>query len=121
MTIAARVLLRATVTDDADGEVVMAETIAASIADVVGTAGKRETVALTAAFTALSPPTGSAAVMIRVVSGAVTITLKGVTGDTGVVLQSGTLTTIPLLLPLGTTPSIGLLSSGTAVVECIWL
>lgn len=121
MTVGARIVLRATVTDDADGETVIAETVSATIADVVGVSGKRETVGLTAAFTSLSPPTGAAAVMIRVISGAVTLTLKGPTGDTGVVLQSGTLGTIPVLLPLGTTPSIGILSDGVATVEVIWL
>lgn len=94
---------------------------APTIADVLGTNGKREDVALTAAFTALSPPTGAVCVMIKLVSGAVTLTLKGVTGDTGIKLQSGTLSTIPICLPLGTTPSIGILSDGVGVVEVLWL
>lgn len=97
------------------------EQIVASIADVVAENGKLELVSLAAAtFQALSPPTGSAGVLMKLISGAVTITLKGVTGDTGIVLQSGTLSTVGVLLPLGTTPSIGLLASGTATVQCIW-
>ncbi len=94
---------------------------APTISDVVGTNGKREDVALTAAFTALSPPTGASAVLIKVVSGAVTLTLKGVTGDTGIKMQSAALTTIPICIPLGSSPSIGVLSDGTAVLEVLWL
>jgi len=90
-------------------------TVATAMAD-----GKVETYALTAAFQALTVPTGSQGVLIRLVSGAVTLTLKGVTGDTGIVLQSGTLSTVPIMVPLGTSPSIGILSSGTGVVECVW-
>ncbi len=92
-----------------------------TIADVVGINGKRETITLTAAFTALSPPTGAAAVVMKVTTGAVTLTLKGVTGDTGIVLQSAALTTIPICLPLGTTPSIGILSDGSCTVDVLWL
>lgn len=92
-----------------------------AISDVVTTSGKLESVTLSAAFSALTVPTGAVWVAIRVVSGAVTLTLKGVTGDTGIVLQSGTLGTLPLCLPLGTTPSIGLLSDGTAVCEVLWV
>lgn len=121
MTTGARILARVVVTDDADGQVVMAEDIAATISNVVGHSGKRETVSLTASFNALSPPSGSAALFLHRVSGNVTLTLKGVTGDTGIVLQSGTLGTIPMLIPLGTSPSIGILSDGSATVECIWL
>lgn len=121
MTIAARVSLRCTVTDDADGEVVMAETIAATVADVVGVAGKRETVTLSSGFTALSPPTGATLAIVRLTAGAVTATLKGSTGDTGIVLQSGTLTTVPVLVPLGTSPSIGITTNGSATCEVIWL
>lgn len=92
-----------------------------SVSDVVGASGKLETVTLSAAFTALTVPTGASWVAMRIVTGAVTITLKGVTGDTGIVLQSGTLGTLPLCLPLGTTPSIGLLSDGAATVDVLWV
>lgn len=92
-----------------------------AVADVVGVSGKMETVTLSAAFTALSPPTGAVWVAMRVVSGAVTLTLKGVTGDTGIVLQSAALGTLPLCLPLGTSPSIGILSDGAATIDCLWV
>ncbi len=95
--------------------------VAPSIADVVGINGTRETITLSAAFTALTVPTGAAAVMMQVVTGAVTLTLKGVTGDTGIKLQSAALTTIPICLPLGTTPSIGILSDGAATVDILWM
>lgn len=92
-----------------------------SVSDVVGVSGKMETITLSAAFSALTVPTGATWVAMRIVTGAVTITLKGVTGDTGIVLQSGALGTLPFCLPLGTTPSIGLLSDGAATIDCLWI
>lgn len=75
--------------------------------------GQMTPLTLASGFNALTVPTGAQGVMIRLTAGALTITVKGVTGDTGVVLQSGTLTTVPIILPLGTSPSIGLTTSGT--------
>ena len=101
MALTAKVHVRASVIETSGFEPQRVDS-SSTVSDVVGNTGKRETVALTAAFTALSPPTGAAVVVIRVISGAVTLTLKGPTGDTGIVLQSAALTTPPIVLPLGT-------------------
>jgi hypothetical protein len=89
-----------------------------------GTNGKRETVTLTAsAFTALSPPSGAKAVAL-ILGTATGLTLKGVTGDTGVALVPSTNPLgIDAILPLGTTPSLGITSSNTSsqTIEVLWL
>lgn len=91
-----------------------------AIASVVGSAGKRETVSLSAAFNALSPPTGATLAVIRWVSGTGTWTLKGVTGDTGIALGTPAATTTPIVVPLSSA-SIGILASGAGSCEVLWL
>ncbi len=91
-----------------------------AIADVVGDAGKRETVSLSAAFNALSPPTGATLAVIRWVSGTGTWTLKGITTDTGIALGTPTATTTPIVVPLSSA-SIGILASGAGSCEVLWL
>lgn len=91
-----------------------------TIADVVGEAGKRETVALSAAFNALSPPTGATLAVIKWVSGTGTWTLKGVTGDTGVACGTPTTATAPIMVPLSSA-SIGILASASGSCEVLWL
>lgn len=91
-----------------------------TIADVVGDAGKRETVSLSAAFNALSPPTGATLAVIRWVSGTGTWTLKGVTGDTGIALGTPSATSPPVVVPLSSA-SIGILASGAGSCEVLWL
>lgn len=90
-----------------------------------GTSGKHEQVSLSgSAFTALTVPTGAKAVIIVPASGAGALTIKGITGDTGSTVRpsSNPITDLPLILPLGTTPSIGILNSGSSTtVECYWL
>ena len=87
--------------------------------------GKQETVTLTgSAFTALTVPTGSKAVLIFPADGAVSLTLKGVTGDgTGIsIVPASVPINGPLFLTLGTTPSIGILNGGaTSSAEILWL
>ena len=90
-----------------------------SIADVVGQSGKLETVTLSAAFNALSPPTGATLALIRWVSGTGTWTLKGVTGDTGIAMGTPSATTAPLLIPLSSA-SIGILASAGGSCEVLW-
>lgn len=64
---------------------------------------QQQTVTLTASsFTAITVPTGAKALLISALTGAAT--LKGVTGDTGIALGIN----CPTLIPLGTTPSIGI-------------
>lgn len=120
MATSAAILARAVLTDVTGAEQQRAS-LTATIADVVGENGKRETVTLGASFSSLSPPSGASAVLIHVVSGAVTLTLKGITADTGVVLSSAALAAVPLLLPLGSSPSIGILSDGVAVLDVLWM
>lgn len=90
------------------------------------TVGKREDVSLTgSAFVALSPPVGSKMVAIVLPATAVSLTIKGVTGDgTGIAITpASNFLGLPILLPLGASPSIGILNgSATAVVATlIWL
>lgn len=119
MATAADIVLRCLVNDGTRNVVNWVDE--GAVSDVVGVSGKTETITLSAAFTALSPPTGATWVAMRVVTGAVTLTLKGITTDTGVVLQSAALGTLPLCLPLGTSPSIGILSDGAATIDCLWI
>lgn len=82
--------------------------------------GKRETVTLAAGFTALAPPTGARGVMIMC-QAEVSLTIKGVTGDTGIAIAGATANQIPALIPLGTTPSIGITNAGSSTtVDVIW-
>ncbi len=90
-----------------------------------GTTGKRETVVLTgSAFTALAPPSGSK-LLILILGSAVSLTLKGLTGD------SSSITIAPatnppgfdLHLPLGASPVLGILNGSASIqtVEAIWI
>lgn len=84
--------------------------------------GKRETVSLTgSAFTALTVPSGAKAVLI-LCQDKVSLTLKGVTGDTGIAITpASSPVSVPVLVPLGATPSIGILNGGsTTTVEVVW-
>lgn len=86
---------------------------------------KRERVTLTlSAFTALSPPSGAVAVAILLPTTIINLTLKGVTGDTGVALIPSTNPKgIPLIIPLGTSPSIGIANAHTSnqVITVVWM
>lgn len=113
-------LLQRVIVTDSDGDEVSRDEIASTIADEVGYRSKRETVSLAAAFNALSPPTGATFCQIRWVSGTGTLTLKGVTGDTGVALGTLTSASPALCLPLSSA-SVGILASGTGSVEVLWL
>lgn len=110
----------ATITD-AGGTLQERMDLLGSISAVLGTNGQRQPITLSSGFNAISVPTGANAVVIRVVSGAFVLTLKGVTGDQGIAIQASTLTTIPIVLPLGTTPSLGITSTGTVVLDVMFL
>lgn len=84
---------------------------------------KQEVVSLTgSAFTALSPPSGAKAVVIQPGT-ATTLTIKGITGDTGVAsVPASNPIGGDMLLYLGSSPSIGILNGGsTAAVTLLWL
>ena len=119
-TVAARTLLRLVTTESSIDRTIVEDVD--DIANVVGENGVRETITLINGFTALTVPTGAQAVIIRPLTGAFTFTLKGVTGDTGIVLGvASTLPILPWVLPLGTTPSIGITCTGAGTVEAIWI
>lgn len=84
---------------------------------------KREIITLTASvFNALTVPTGAKGVWIDPKT-ATTLTVKGVTGDTGIVSVPTTANSLPIFLPLGTSPSIGILNNVASeqVVEVTWV
>lgn len=69
-------------------------------------------------FQAFTVPTGATAVLIIPVAGnAQTLTLKGVTGDTGIALHI----TNPTVVALGSTPSIGLTTGGSTGFTIVWM
>lgn len=71
-----------------------------------------------ATFAAITVPTGATAMLIiPPAANAGTITLKGVTGDTGVALSK----TLPSAIALGTTPSVGLLCSALTVIVIVFM
>lgn len=75
-------------------------------------------------FTTITVPAGAKSVEIRVGS-AVSLTLKGVTGDTGVKIAPATNPTgVPVIMPLDptVTPSLGILNGSAAsqTVEVIF-
>jgi hypothetical protein len=86
---------------------------------------KREQVSLTgtSTFTTLSPPTGAKAVLIIPPSGTTSLTMKGITGDSGTtIVPASTPILAPLFVTLGATPSLGILNAGaTVTIECIWV
>jgi hypothetical protein len=87
--------------------------------------GKREVVSLTGsgAFTALSPPDGAIAVCIIPAATAASLTLKGVTGDTGTTIApTSNPINGPTFLFLGFLPSLGIKNGGsTTSCTLIWL
>lgn len=79
---------------------------------------QQQTLSLTAStFVTVTVPSGASALLIAALTG--TATLKGVTGDTGIKLS----TSCPTLIPLGTSPSVGILdtSGSTQTVKVYWL
>jgi len=118
MTTDAAILLRAIVSDGTTDFVKLPLT--ATVTDVVGDKGKLENVTLSAAFVALTPPSGATAVILKWTSGTGTWTLKGVTGDTGIALGTPTATTPPIMLSLSSA-SIGITGSAAGTLDALWL
>lgn len=78
----------------------------------------QQIVAVGAGFNSVTVPTGYTAVLIVPPSGnAQTITLKGITGDTGVPLSP----TQPTLLTLGAAAAFGLTVGGAVTITLIWM
>lgn len=84
---------------------------------------KQETISINAStFQALTIPTGAKLLVIDVGT-AISLTAKGVTGDTGVkIAPTSNPLGIPAILPLGTSPQIGILNGDTNAVSInlIW-
>lgn len=80
--------------------------------------GMVETKALASGFNSITVPTGSKSVTIIPPSGnTVTLTLKGITGDTGI----GIHLTDPTVLGLATgQATVGITTSGTVTIRLIW-
>lgn len=69
-------------------------------------------------FQALTVPTGATAVLIIPPSANTNaLTLKGVSGDTGILISK----TQPTLVTLGTAPSIGILTAASTTINFVWL
>ncbi len=106
------------VVEDATGVLLDRDLLPVKFAPGAGLAGQLQSVTLTGStFTALTVPTGAKAVLMELPTTAVSLVIKGVTGDTGVTLTPATnFPGIPLLLPLGASPSIGLLNNSSTAV-----
>ena len=130
MASSGQVLVRYKV-EDASGIVVEGPQDIVSDVDIAAALinGSREAYSLTvSAFTAFTFRTGARGVIVRLVSGALDclLTLKGVTGDTGIVLKlaaTATLPTLPIVVPVASTSTIGITSAtgvSAGVAEVIW-
>ena len=126
MTASAAILVRATVSDGNGVEMERGER-RTPIADVVGVAGKRETLSLVAGDNTLTVPTSARVLVLLPAADNRTIKLKGAGGDTGVTLftTGGTNTddnVVPAVIPIGSTPSAVILNaSDTLTVDAVWL
>ncbi len=89
-----------------------------------GVAGERISVTLTASsYNALTVPSGAKAV-VMILGSATSLTLKGMTGDTGIpIAPASNPTGMDLMFPLGASPSIGILNglASDQPIEIIWL
>lgn len=119
MTLAARLLTRFVIYDDDDETTKDRRDFEATMTTPVI---KVETIALSSGFNGFTVPTGATHVIIEPVTGAVTWTLKGVTGDTGIALAAAnTLPTRTSALSLGSSPALGITTNGAATARLYWL
>lgn len=109
--------------DDADGTKIMHSPEPKRFGPGVTPNGKRETVSLPGStYTALTVPSGAKHLYI-ILGTAVSLTIKGASGDTGIpILPSSNPTGADLSTPLGASPTPGILngSASTQTVEVIW-
>lgn len=88
---------------------------------IVAENGKRETLSLSAGANTITPPTGAKGVLLMC-QGKVSLTLKGIGGDTGVAIEGASANQIPALIPLsGSVASFVLNSTGAQTLEAIWI
>ncbi len=104
-----------TVTDNSGSVMVISQDVTYNLG-TGNAADDREYTISNAVFQALTVPTGAKAVRIQV-GAAVSLTLKGVTGDTGITIAPASAPAgIDITLPLGATPSIGILNGGAGPI-----
>lgn len=124
MAATAQTVLTTTVTDTAGGTLTIANATGNTFNLGVGNAAVDQEVSLTnGVFTALTVPSGAKAVRLRL-GGAVSLVLKGVTGDTGIPISpSVNPLTDDLYLTLGASPSVGILNNGASpvTIRAIWM
>lgn len=102
---------------DATGPVIERDLLPVRFAPGAGKSGLMETVTLTgSSFTAIAVPAGAKAALFEFDTTDVNMVLKGVTGDTGITISPATNPVgCPMLLPLGASPSLGILNNGPTV------
>jgi hypothetical protein len=100
---------------DPTGPVISRDLLPVRFAPGAGNVGEVTTVTLAAnAFTAITVPAGAKAMLIELPTAAVSLTLKGVTGDSGISLTPATnFVGLPVLIPLGASPSVGILNGSS--------
>lgn len=109
---------------DPDGNTIPYPPTSTRFAAGAGDRGDIRKVSLTgSAFTALTVPSGSKAVVIYLPATAVSLTLKGITGDSGIAITpASNALGLPVVLPLGSSPSIGITNGGgTVSVDVLFL
>lgn len=115
----ARVLVRVDVVDANETNQLHAESFVDNIAALVPN-GQRQLLTLANGHTSLAVPAGANGVLLIPVSGAFTYTLKGANGDTGVVLATTAVPLVPVLLPLGTAPTIVVDCTGAGTLDVVF-
>lgn len=106
------------IVQDATGILLDRDLLPVTFTPGAGIAGQMQAVTLPGnTFTALTIPTGAKLLLMETLSTAVSLVLKGVTGDGGINLTpAANFPGIPQLFSLGATPSVGLLNNSATSV-----
>lgn len=120
MTISTALLCRLIVTDTLQNGDEVRRDIASTISSGIL---KVEQITLAGGFNALSPPSGAKYLVVEFISAGDALTLKGPTGDTGIVLTTSAVNpTAPLCVPLASGSALGFAQSdGGSVLKLYWL
>lgn len=79
---------------------------------------REQVVDLASGANTITVPTGAVAMIMALPSGnTVAVTLKGISGDTGILLH----TTYPLVLPLGSVSTLVLTAAGAVTATIVWM
>lgn len=80
--------------------------------------GQEGPLSLSAGFNSIAVPTGAKMLFLPPQPGVTaTLTLKGITGDTGIQMDP----TMPFVFPCALASTIGITASGTATLYAIWV